>query len=529
MAAPLPVNAPETVRRQRLTLAAMCIAQGMTLLDVTIVNTALPSIQRELHMTPGRLEWVISAYALSLAAFIPFGGALGDRFGRKRLFLGGLVVFVLGSVACALSPTALDLIGARALQGVGGAVMSALTLSILTETYPPARRAGAFGIWAAIAGLGFGLGPVVGGLLLSRFDWSSIFWVNVPFAVAAYVVAVLGVAESRDSSARHLDVVGVAGLALGLLGITFGLIESSTYPWTSRLVAGPLVIGVACVVGFALWERRTSSPMLPPQLLRARSFVTGCGVYLLVYLSLTGVMFYVTLLFQNVEGWSPLRTGLSWLSMNIPFLVTAQFAGRLNRRLPPAAVVGGGCLVGACGVATLGSLDDSTPFAIAFVGYALLGSGYGALVPSTINVAMRDVPPGTSGGASGIVNAARQVGTSVGLAVLGAIGVKAATSAWTERTSSVAGAAQHAQAVAGAQIALVTRSLGPAVRGDAVGAFLNGYHWALLTAASCTLLAGGVAVAGLRHLGRQAVPEPASNPGAHAAREPSPSPARAVD
>jgi EmrB/QacA subfamily drug resistance transporter len=519
---------PEVVRRQRLTLAAMCIAQGMTLLDVTIVNTALPSIQRQLHMTPGRLEWVISAYALSLAAFIPLGGALGDRFGRKRLFLAGMVVFTIGSIACALSSTDLDLIGSRALQGVGGAVMSALTLSILTETYPPARRAGAFGIWAAIAGLGFGLGPVVGGLLLSVFDWSSIFWVNVPVAVAGLVVTVLAVAESRDPSARHLDAVGVVALALGLLGVTFGLIESSTNPWGSRLVAGPLLVGVAFVVGFALWERRTETPMLPPQLLRARSFVTGCGVYLLAYLALTGVMFYVTLLFQNIDGWSPLRTGLSWLSMNIPFLVTAQFAGRLNRRFPAAAVVAGGCLVGACGVATLGSLGESTPFAVAFVGYVLLGSGWGALVPSTINVAMRDVPPGTSGGASGIVNAARQVGTSVGLAVLGAIGVHAATSAWAARTSSVAGAAQHAQAVAGAQIALVTTSLGPAVRGDAVDAFLTGYHWALLTAAACTLVAGGVAAVGLRHVGRPAVPEPAPTLGRTPAVEPGSNPARTV-
>jgi MFS transporter, DHA2 family, methylenomycin A resistance protein len=490
-----------------MTLAAMCIAQGMTLLDVTIVNTALPSIQRELHMTPGQLEWVISAYALSLAAFIPLGGALGDRYGRKRFFLAGLVVFAAGSLACALSPNDVALIAARAVQGIGGAVMSALTLSILTETYPPARRAGAIGVWAAIAGLGFGLGPVVGGLLLSVSDWSSVFWVNVPIAVAGFAVAAVAVTESRDPAARHLDVTGVVALALGLLGITFGLIESSTHPWGSGLVAGPIVVGLALVGAFLLWERRVASPMLPVRLLRARSFTTGCGVYLLAYLALTGVMFYVTLLFQNVEGWSPLRTGLSWLSMNIPFLLTAQFAGRLSRRFPPAGVVAGGCLVGACGVAVLGSLRATTPFTVAFVGYVLLGAGWGALVPGTINVAMRDVPAGTSGAASGIVNTARQVGTSVGLAVLGAVGVRAATSAWAARTSSVAGAASHAQAVAGAQIAVVTHALGPAYRTDAVDAFLSGYRPALFVAAGCTLAAGGLAAIGLRHL-----PRPAAEP-----------------
>ena len=483
-------------------MAAMCIAQGMTLLDVTIVNTALPSIQRELHMTPGQLEWVISAYALSLAVFIPLGGALGDRYGRKRLFLAGMVVFALGSLACALSSTDVALIASRGVQGMGGAVMSALTLSILTETYPLAGRAGAIGIWAAIAGLGFGLGPVVGGVLLSVWSWSSIFWVNVPIAAVGLAVTAVAVAESRDPIARHLDVPGVASLALGLLGITFGLIESSSHPWGSVLVAGPLVGGVALVVAFVLWELRTTTPMLPMRLLRARTFTAGCGVYLLAYLALTGVMFYVTLLFQNVDGWSPLRTGISWLSMNIPFLVTAQFAGRLSRRFPPAVVVVAGCVVGACGVAILGSLDATTPFAVAFAGYALLGSGWGALVPSTINVAMRDVPPGTSGAASGIVNAARQVGTSVGLAVLGAIGVSAATSAWAQRTASVAGAAQHAQAVAGAQVDLVTQALGTAYRADAVDSFLAGYHLALFVAAGCTLAAGAVAAVGLRHVQR---------------------------
>jgi EmrB/QacA subfamily drug resistance transporter len=279
---------PRVTRRRRLTLIAMCVAQGMTLLDVTIVNTALPSIQRELHMTAGQLEWVISAYALSLAAFIPLGGALGDRFGRKRFFLVGMVVFTLGSVACALSTSDVALIGSRALQGAGGALMSALTLAILTETYPVERRAGAFGMWAAISGLGFGLGPVVGGALLSVFSWSSVFWVNVPFAVAGFVIAYVAVTESRNPEGRALDVVGMFAVALGLLGITFGLIESSSHPWASLDVVGPLVVGVVLVVFFVLWEGRTSSPMLPPSLLRAHSFVSGCGVYLLTYLALAG-------------------------------------------------------------------------------------------------------------------------------------------------------------------------------------------------------------------------------------------------
>jgi MFS transporter, DHA2 family, methylenomycin A resistance protein len=489
---------PRVTRRRRLTLVAMCIAQGMTLLDVTIVNTALPSIQRELHMTAGQLEWVISAYALSLAAFIPLGGALGDRFGRKRFFLAGMVVFTLGSVACALSTSDVALIGSRALQGAGGAFMSALTLAILTETYPVERRAGAFGMWAAISGLGFGLGPVVGGALLSVFSWSSVFWVNVPVAVVGFVIAIVAVTESRNPEARQLDAVGMVAVALGLLGITFGLIESSSHPWTSLDVAAPLVVGIILVVFFVLWESRTSSPMLPPSLLRARSFVSGCGVYLLTYLALAGVMFYVTLLFQDVEGWSPFRTGVSWLSMNIPFIVTAQFAGRLRRRFQPVVIVVGGCLVGAVGVGVLALLSGTTSFAVAFVGYVLVGVGWGTLVPGVVNVAMRDVPPGVSGGASGLVNAARQVGTSVGLAVLGTIGVHAATTTWADRSTGVPGAAGQAQYVAAGQIGAVTRVVGAQYRPDAVAAFVSGYHLALLVAAGSTLLAAVVAALGLR-------------------------------
>jgi MFS transporter, DHA2 family, methylenomycin A resistance protein len=195
--------------QKRLTLLAMCIAQGMILLDITIVNVALPSIQRELHESSSNLEWVISAYALSLATLIPLSGTLGDRFGRKRFFAAGMIVFTLGSVACALSASAPDLTGARALQGVGGAIMSALALSILNETYSGNTRASAIGIWATCAGLGFGLGPVVGGFLLAVFGWSSIFWINVPFGVAGVALTITVVAESRDQQTRPVDVPGV--------------------------------------------------------------------------------------------------------------------------------------------------------------------------------------------------------------------------------------------------------------------------------------------------------------------------------
>jgi DHA2 family methylenomycin A resistance protein-like MFS transporter len=489
---------PPIARRRRLTLAAMCIAQGMVLLDVTIVNTALPSIQRQLNMTPGQLEWVISAYVLALAALIPFAGALGDRYGRKRLFLAGVAVFALGSVACALSTSDVALIAARAVQGVGGAAMSGLTLAILSGAYPPEQRAGAIGLWAGISGLGFGLGPVVGGILLSFSGWSSIFWVNVPPAVATLVIAAVAVPESRNPVARRLDVPGVITIALSLLGITFGLIESSRHAWGAPLVVAPLAAGVALGAAFLVWESRTRSPMLPLSLLRTRSFASGWIVFMLSYLAFTGVMFYITLLFQDVKGWSPLHTGLSWLSMNVPFITVAVSAGRLRRRFPAAVVVSGGTLVGAAGVAILALISDTTPFAVTFVGYVLAGLGWGALIPGVVGVAMRDVPTAVSGAASGILNSARQVGTSIGLAVLGTIGVNVATGVWASRTAGVGGAAGEAQNVAGARISAVTGALGQRFRADAVASFLSGYHVALLVGVGCTLVAALIASIGLR-------------------------------
>jgi MFS family permease len=386
--------------QKRLTLLAMCIAQGMILLDITIVNIALPSIQRELNASSGELEWVISAYALSLAALIPLSGSLGDRFGRKRFFAAGMVVFALGSVACALSASALELIAARALQGVGGAIMSALALSILSETYSGKARAGAIGIWATVAGLGFGLGPVVGGLLLGVFGWSSIFWVNVPFALVGIALTVTVVPESRNPDTRPVDVPGVLTSATGLFALIFGLIESASNSWTSAPVAASLAAGLVLLASFVWWEHRAPVPMIPPAVVKLRSFTTSCGVYLLSYASLT---------------------------------------------------------------------------------------------------------------------ASRQVGTSIGLAILGAIGADAATSAWTGQAAHLPGAARRAaigqaRNVASARISSVTRALGTGLRPGAEQAFSHGYQVAVLIAGLGLIAAAIIAAFGLRDNRRRELDAAAGQP-----------------
>lgn len=244
--------------RRRLTLLAMCVGQGMILLDNTIVNLALPAIQRGLRVTPGALEWTINAYVLALASLIVVGGTLGDRYGRKRLFLIGLAVFTIFSVGCGLARSDAELIVHRALQGAGAAIMAPLSLSILVDAYPAERRTAAIGIWASVAGLGFLAGPIVGGLLIERFGWPSVFFVNVPIAVVGFVVALLAVRESREAGARGLDPVGTILVTTGLFVLTFALIETNAHPWLSGYTLSLGVVALVTLAAFVAHEARTA-------------------------------------------------------------------------------------------------------------------------------------------------------------------------------------------------------------------------------------------------------------------------------
>jgi MFS transporter, DHA2 family, methylenomycin A resistance protein len=486
-------------RGQRLTLAAMSASQAMILLDITIVNVALPSIQRELGVSASNLMWIVGAYTLVLAALILVGGALGDRFGRRKIFLVGLAIFTAASVGCALAPDDPELIAFRALQGVGGAAMSALTLSILVDAYPAERRTAAIGLWAAIGGVGFGLGPVVGGVLIQIADWSAVFWVNVPIGAVCAVLTIAGVRESRDPSARRLDPVGAVLAALGLFLLTFSLIESNRRAWTSAPVAGTLAGAVVVLGAFVLWEQRAPSPMVPLQLLRGRRFASANAVYGLLYLALAGMLFFVTLYYQNLRGWSALKTGTSWLIMNVAFLLVSLRVGRLVKRLGGRPMVGGGCLMAAAGMFVLAFLQLDTSFWVTAIGYLLVGLGFGSAVPLVSSEAMSDVPGPLVGVGSGILNSTRQVGASVGLAVMGAIGVGIATHTWDHKVQSLPASVQaeaHAarQDVAGAR----PIHLGTDAQSDADDAFMTGYHWAMAAAGVAIVGASGAAFAGLR-------------------------------
>jgi DHA2 family methylenomycin A resistance protein-like MFS transporter len=425
--------------RQRWTLIAACSAQFMILLDVTIVNVALPSIQRELEVTAGNLVWTINAYVLPLASLILVGGTLGDRYGRKRVFALGFVLFTAFSAGCALSTSDGLLIAFRALQGAGAALLAPLSLSILVDAFEPERRAWAIGIWATIAGFGFGLGPVLGGALIEVFDWSAIFWVNVPIGLAGLLTTLSRVRESRDPNARRLDLGGAALISSALFCLTFGLVETDDHAWTSAFTLAFLGAAVALAAAFVAYEARHREPMLPLEFFQRRAFTVANLAYFLMYAALAGTLFFVSLYFQNVKGFSVLETGLSWLTMNVPFLLVSPFAGRLQAWLGARRVVVIGALLAGLGVLVFALLDVDTPFLLAVPGYVLVGVGYGTAVPAISAVAMGAIEVERAGVASGILNTARQVGAALGLAALGSIATAVASGSFRDPEDFVSG------------------------------------------------------------------------------------------
>ncbi|QIY68815.1 MFS transporter [Streptomyces sp. RLB1-33] len=461
-------------QRRRTALLALCLAGFVIQLDVTIINVALPTIQHELQAATDALEWIISGYALGLAALIPLMGALGDRLGYRPVLLAGLVVFGLCSAAAALAPSPTALVGARVGQGVGGAAVLALTLAVLTVTYPPEQRGHAIGWWAAIGGIGFGAGPIVGGLLLSAFGWATIFWVNLPIIVVTVVLILLAVPRAvATSEPRPLDVPGVVLASLGLAAVTFGLITATDVPWEPARTLVPLVVGGLVLATFVHWQRRASDPLVPRAVRSNSAFIGACVIYFTSYVAFSGTLYYVTLMFQNLLGWSALHTGLSWLLMNAPFLVAAQMAGNLTQRFTPRAIITTGCAAGALGVAALNTLTPTTPFFVAGIGYLVAGVGFGLLVPGITHVAMRDVSGPVAGAASAVLNSSRQLGTAVGLALVGAIGAAVTHHTWAASRFG------HAHSASGSIATGNLHGVPSHMQATARDAFAMGYHVAL--------------------------------------------------
>jgi len=481
----------------------MCFALFMIMLDATIVNVALPSIQRALRTTPETLQWTIDAYVLTYAALILLGGKLGDRFGRKRMFLAGLAVFTLASAACALATTDAELVAFRAVQGSGAALLSPLSLSILAATFPRKQLPTAIGIWAGISGIGLSAGPVVGGLLVERVSWSAIFWVNVPVGLIAAAICVWAVAESRDERSRHVDVVGTGLVTAGLFALVFALIGTGSHPWGSARTLGLLGLAGLLVVLFIAWERRSPDPMIPLRLFRRSAFSTSSVVALLVGFAFIGVLYLIVLYLQNVEGYSPLQAGVRTLPLTLTQALTAANAGRLNRRLGTRTQTSGGMLALSGGLLGLAQVHVGSAYSVIWPFEGLLGLGMGLVLPAVSAAGMAAADRNESGIASGVINASRQVGGALGIAVMGSIAATLARNGWDQKLAQLP-PATHATAtrlsalVVGGQGRLIAALAGHTAGTDALGAFVTGLHGALLTSSALTLIGSAVALTGLR-------------------------------
>jgi EmrB/QacA subfamily drug resistance transporter len=481
----------------------MCFALFMIMLDNTIVNVALPSIQRALQTTPATLQWTIDAYVLTFAVLILLGGKLGDRFGRKRMFLVGLVIFTLASAACAQATTDTQLVAFRAVQGAGAALLSPLSLSIIVAAFPRKQLPTAIGIWAGISGLGLSAGPLIGGFLVERVGWSAVFWVNVPIGAIAAVVTLWAVNESRDEQRRHLDVTGTALVTGGLFALVYGLIGANSSGWTSPHTIGLLVAAAVLLALFLAWERRAPEPMVPLSFFLQRAFATSTVVIVLVGFAFIGVLYLIVLYFQNVLGYSPLEAGVRTLPLTLTQAAVAANAGRLNKLLGARIQMTTGMLLLAGGLFGLAQLQVATPYDRIWPFQVLLGLGMGLAMPAVSATATAAVERNQSGIASGVINAGRQVGGSLGIAVLGTVAALLARSEWQQQLAllppaSQAKATHLASLVVGGQGSAVAGIAGRSAELAGLESFVYGLRGALLASSLLALVAAAVAFAGLR-------------------------------
>jgi EmrB/QacA subfamily drug resistance transporter len=408
-------------RTSRWTLLIVSVGLFMVVLDNLVVNVALPSIHRDLGSSIQSLEWTVNAYVLSYAVFLLTGAALGDRFGRKRMFIGGLVLFTLSSAAAAVAPSTGTLIAARAIQGLGAAVVTPLTLTLLADAFPPQRRGVAIGIWSAISGVAVALGPLVGGAVVQLASWHYIFWINVPVGAVLVPLSIARLAESRGQS-RRLDLTGLGLASSGLFGIVFGLVRSQSLGWGDLQVVLPLAIGALLVAGFAAYELRARDPMLPMGFFAKRSFAVTNAVSLAMYFGMFGSIFFLSQYLQNVLHNSPLQAGVKLLVWTGASMVVSPLAGFFSERYGSRAFMVAGLSLQALALgwmATLAGVHQSYTSMIA--PFILAGSGMALVFAPSANAVLSSVRTHEAGQASGATNAIRELGGVLGIAVLATV------------------------------------------------------------------------------------------------------------
>ena len=450
-----------------IVLILICLAQFMVVLDATIVNVALPSIQTDLHLSDGNLQWIVNAYTLVFGGFLLLGGRLGDLLGRKRVFLIGLVVFTGASLLDGLAGSEGMLIGARALQGLGAALIAPAALSIITTTFEEgAQRARALAVWAAIAIGGSAVGLILGGALTQYFSWPWIFFVNIPVGIAAFVLSLRLVPESRDASAhRSYDLAGAIAVTGGLMALVYAIVGANTAGWASARTLAFFLVAAGLLGAFVLIESRVSAPLVRLSIFRVRSLLTANTAMFLAMSGMFAMFFFNTLYVQQVLGYGPLEAGLAFLPFTAGIMLSASIASQLATRLGVRPVAAGGFLLTAAGLALLTRLPvDGSYLADVLPALVVAALGMGAMFMPLTLIATTGLADHDQGLASGLFNTSQQIGGALGLAVLSAIA--------TSRANAAGGASADA---------LVT-----------------GFHWAFAAGAVLILAALGVMLALLR-------------------------------
>jgi EmrB/QacA subfamily drug resistance transporter len=408
--------------RRWWTLGAMCFALFMIMLDNTVVNVALPSIQRDLGTSISQLEWIVNGYTLTFAVLLATGGRLGDIFGRRLMFIGGVVIFAITSATAGLAPTPEMLIASRAVQGVGAALMMPATLSIVTHAFPAAERGKAIGTWAGVSALALTIGPVVGGFLTEQVSWRAIFFINLPVAVVAVIASLFAVRESRDETVdRRVDYPGVASLTAGLTAIVLALIEGNAWGWGSPAVIGLLAGGGLLLVAFVAIENRSPAPMVEFDLFKTRTFIGATTVAFIITFAMLGSFFFMAIYLQDVLGYGPLEAGIRFLPTTVVIAIIAPLAGRLSDRVGPGVPMAAGLAVLAGSMYLFSLIDAGTTYSGLVLPFTLMGVGIALVMSPMSAAAMNAVSVQKAGVASGILQMARMVGGTVGVAATGAI------------------------------------------------------------------------------------------------------------
>ena len=409
--------------RRRIGILAICsMSLFIISLDVTIVNVALPSIKVDLHASISGLQWIIDGYTLVLASFLMLAGSTADRWGRRRTFVSGLSVFVVASMACSVAPNLTTLVAFRMLQGVGGSMLNPVAMSIITNTFTIAReRAQAIGVWAAVMGISMAMGPVVGGLLVSDAGWRSIFWVNIPIGLVAIILSLAFIPESRAARARRVDVTGQALVIVLLSSMTYGIIEAPSHGWLSGSSIAAFLVAGASLIVLLIVEPRRRDPLIDVRFFRSIPFAAATVIAVAAFAALGGFLFLNTLYLQDVRGLSALHAGIDTLPMAVMTMlfppISGWVVGKSGSRVP--LLVAGVAMIVGCVMLT--TISSSTPFSWLFYAYLVFGVGFGFVNPPITHAAVSGMPREQAGVASGIASSSRQVGQTLGVAIVGAI------------------------------------------------------------------------------------------------------------